>query len=74
MTGIEAGPSELLRIVCCCCKGTCGATCSCRKAGLQCTSTCNECHGLTFSNAPVIEPESYQDDYQKSLLDAFELY
>ena len=54
MTDIEAGPPELLRIVRCGCKGHCGAKCSCRKAGLQCSSTCKECRGLTCSNAPVI--------------------
>ena len=74
MTDIEAGPPELLRIVRCDCKDPCGAKCSCRKAGLQCSSTCKECHELTCSNAPVIEPESDQNDYQRSFLDAFELY
>ena len=73
MTDIEAGPPELLRIVRCGCKGPCGAKCSCRKAGLKCSSTCKECHGLTCSNAPVIEPESDECDYQRSFLDAFEL-
>ena len=29
---------------------------------------------LTCSNAPVIEPESDQNDYQRSFLDAFKLY
>ena len=73
MTDIEAGPPELLRIVRCGCKGPCGAKCICRKAGLKCSSTCKECHGLTCSNAPVIEPESDECDYQRSFLDAFEL-
>ena len=73
MTDIEAGPPELLRIVRCGCKGPCDAKCSCRKAGLKCSSTCKECYGLTYSNAPVIEPESDESDYQWSFLDAFEL-
>ena len=73
MTDIEAGPPELLRIVRCGCKGSCGAKCSCRKAVLKCTSTCKEYHGLTCSNAPVIEPESDESDYQRSFLNAFEL-
>ena len=73
MNDIEAGPPELLRIAQCGCKGPCGAQCSCRKAGLKYSSTCKECHGLTCSNAPVIEPESDECDYQRSFLDAFEL-
>ena len=73
MTDIEAGPPELLRIVWCGCKGPCGTKCSCRNAGLKCRSTCKECRGLTYSNAPVIEPNSDECDYQRSFLDAFEL-
>ena len=72
MTDIEAGPPELLRIQFGC-KRPCGAKCSCRKAGLKCSSTCKECHGLTCSNAPVIDPESDECDYQRNFLDAFEL-
>ena len=36
-------------------------------------STCKQYHGLTFANAPVIEPESDEYDYQRNFLDAFEL-
>ena len=74
MTDIEAGPPKLLQIVRCCCKGPFGAKCSCRKAGLQCSSTSKECHGLTCSNTPVTESESDQNDCQRSFLDTFELY
>ena len=73
MTDTEAGPPELLRIVRCGCKGPCCSKCSCRKAGLNCSSTCKECHGLACSKAPVIEPESDERDYQWSFLDAFQL-
>ena len=73
MTDVEAGPPELLRIVWCGCKGPCGAKCSCRKAGLKCSRTYKECHGLMRSNVSVIEPESDESDYQRSFLDAFEL-
>ena len=73
MTDTEAGPPELLRIVRCGSKGSCGAKCNCRKAGLKYSSACKKCHGLTCSNAPVIEPESDESDYQRSFLDAFEL-
>ena len=73
MTDIEAGPPELRRIVRCGCKGPCGAKCGCRKAGLKCSLIYNECHGLTCSSAPVIEPESDECAYKRSFLDAFEL-
>ena len=73
MIDIEAGPPELLSVVRCGCKELCGAKCSCRKAGLKCSLTCKECHGLACSNAPVIEPESDESDYQRSFLDVFEL-
>ena len=74
MTDIEAGPPELLQIVRCGCKGPCGAKGSCRKAGLQCSSTCKEFHEFTCSNTRVIETESDQNDYQRCFLDVFELY
>ena len=74
MTDIKAGPPELLRIVRC---GTLArdpvVPFSCRKTGLKCSSTCKECHGLTCSNAPIIEPESDECDNQRSFLDAFGL-
>ena len=73
MTDIEAGPPELLRIVRCGCKGSCSAKCSCRQAGLKCSSVYKECHGLTCSNAPVIEPDTDECDYERSFLDVFEL-
>ena len=55
MTDIAAGPAELLKIIRCGCKGQCGNRCSCRKAGLQCTPSCKECHGITCSNVPESE-------------------
>ena len=72
MTAIEAGHPELLKIVRCGCKGLCGTKCSCRKAGLKCSSTCKECHGPACSNAPVIEPDPDRHDYRRSFLDPFE--
>ena len=57
----------------CGCKGLCGAKCTCRKAGLKYNSACKECHGLTYSNKPVIEPGSDESDYQWSFLDTFKL-
>ena len=64
MTDIEAGPPDPLKVIRCGCKGPCRNRCSCRKDGLNCASTCKECHGITCTNAPVIEPEVEEDDYE----------
>ena len=38
-------------------KNPCGSkTCSCRKYGVQCVSTCGECRGTECSNAQVSVP------------------
>ena len=73
ITDVAAGPPELLKIVRCRCKGHCGNRCSCRKAGLQCASSCKECHGITCSNVPNINPESEENEYERNFMDAFEL-
>ena len=68
-TDVEAGPPDILKIVRCGCKGNCGKRCSCRKAGLNCASACKECHGITCSNVPDIEPES--DTTDRNFMDIF---
>ena len=70
MTDTEAGPPDLLKVIRCgCgCKGPCGNSCSCRKAGLNCTSTCKECQ----CHAPVTEPEVEENEYERNLLDVFD--
>lgn len=60
-TDIAAGPPDLLKIIRCGCKGPCGKSCTCRKAGLECAASCKECHGITCTNVPVIEPEPEDD-------------
>ena len=71
MTDIEPGPSDILKIICCGCKGPCGLSCSCRKAGLKCTSSCKECHGLTCTNAPIVEEEDDDEGEDRNFLDIF---
>ena len=71
MTDIEAGPPDLLKVIRCGCKGPCGNSCSCRKAGLNCASTCKECHGITCTDAPVTEPEVEEDEHERNFLDIF---
>ena len=55
MTDEEPGPSDPLKIVRCICKEMCDKRCSCRKAGVTCTSSYKECHGLFCNNSEKIE-------------------
>ena len=71
MTDIEAGPPDILKIIRCGCKGPCGTSCSCRKAGLKCASSCKECNGIICTNAPVIDTEAERDDEDRHFLDIF---
>ena len=50
MTDEEAGPPDLLKIIRCGCNEVCDKRCSCGKSGLQCTSTCKQCHGISCTN------------------------
>ena len=72
MTDIEAGTTDLLKVIRFSCKGTCGNSCSCIKAGLNCASTCKECHGITCINVPVIKPEVEEDEYERNFLEIFD--
>lgn len=74
MTDLEAGPAELLKIVRCGCNGPCDGRCSCRKAGLKCTSVCKTCHGITCNNVAIIEPQINEEDnadFNRNFLDIF---
>ncbi|GFV16436.1 uncharacterized protein TNCV_1525821 [Trichonephila clavipes] len=43
-------PEPLLKIIFCTCKTECGASCGCRKSGLNCTGICLECNGDSCTN------------------------
>ncbi|GFX41522.1 hypothetical protein TNCV_3490591 [Trichonephila clavipes] len=43
-------PESLLKIIFCACKTGCGASCGCRKIGLNCTADCLECNGDNCTN------------------------
>ena len=62
MTDEEPGPSDLLKIVRCTCREMSDKRCSCRKAGLTCTSSCKECRGLFCNNSEQIK-ETYNNNY-----------
>ena len=70
-TDEPAGPPDLFKIIRCGCKGQCGNNCSCRKAGLQCTSACKECQGITCTNASDITPDD--NEYERNFMDVFQL-
>ena len=75
-TDNEPGPSDLLKIVRCTCKEMCDKRCSCKKAGLSCTSSCKECHGLFCNNSEQVGETSNNDcenetDDARHFLDAF---
>ena len=72
MSDIEAGLPDLLKVIRCGSKGPCGNSCSCRKAGSNCASTCKECHGITCTGAPVIDPEVEEDEDERNVLDIFD--
>ena len=62
----EPGSSDLLKVVRCTCKEMCDKRCSCRKAGLRCTSSCKESHGLICNNSEQIEETYNNNDSNKS--------
>jgi 5'-3' exonuclease len=72
-TDEAAGPPDLLKIIRCGCKVNCGNNCSCRKAGLKCTSACQECQGTTCTNLAIITPEPETEDVEceRNFMDAF---
>lgn len=52
-----AAPSKLLKVIFCSCKKPCGKACSCRKAGLYCTSVCGSCSENNCRNSPPVDTE-----------------
>lgn len=56
-------PESLLKIIFCACKTGCGASCGCRKSGLNCTAACLECNGDSCTNPlPTIYINEIDDD------------
>lgn len=48
----KAAPDALLKLIACKCKGNCGQACGCRKAGLKCSTICQNCNGKNCENIP----------------------
>ena len=55
-TDLPAAPPELLQFVRCMCKSGCNTLkCTGLKHGLECTSACGECKGLSYTNSKPID-------------------
>ncbi|KMQ82018.1 hypothetical protein RF55_24476, partial [Lasius niger] len=50
----DAAPQQNLRMISCGCTKDCGNACSCRKAGLKCSSVCRHCSGASCDNIPDV--------------------
>ena len=58
-TDIPAAPTDLLKVIRCSCKSNWDSKrCSCRKHGLDCTSSCEECCGVSCSNSPALSMDT----------------
>ncbi|KAE8752846.1 hypothetical protein FOCC_FOCC000584, partial [Frankliniella occidentalis] len=57
-----AAPKELLELISCDCRASCGAGCSCVKAGLKCSGICGHCAGVGCVNAEAERESSDEED------------
>ena len=63
-TDLPAAPDNLLNMIRCRCKQNCDSKrCTCRKNGLECSTGCSECRGVSCTNA-AIAPEIDSDEEQ----------
>ena len=62
-THLQPAPDDLLKIIRCQCKSNCDSKrCTCRKHGLECSSGCRECQGISCSNAQEFDLDIYDDE------------
>ena len=63
LTDLPPAPKELLEIIRCKCKTGCKTgRCTCKKHGLECTSACGECKGMTCENSQQPDLDDDNDD------------
>lgn len=66
MTDKSPAPKILLQMIHCSCSGGCKTLrCTCRKHGLECTSTCRRCQNDNYDNTrdePLIEDEDEENE------------
>lgn len=48
-------PPEILSVVSCKCKNTCGKNCTCKKAALNCSAICGDCSGKPCTGDIIFE-------------------
>ncbi|KAK4885458.1 hypothetical protein RN001_001729 [Aquatica leii] len=75
-TLLLAAPEKLLNTIFCNCKKGCSTKCGCKKVGLQCSSACTNCQGLSCSNVQLIttEEDSYDFDEETTDSSSFEQF
>jgi len=62
-TDEDPAPTYLIEMIRCNCKTGCNTSrCTCRKQGLECTSVCGECKGISCSNSTAPEIDSDSED------------
>ncbi|KAJ8889027.1 hypothetical protein PR048_008521 [Dryococelus australis] len=72
-TLLPLAPEELLSSIFCNCKKGCGASCTCRKVGLQRSSVCGQCNGQTCLNASSYPNDlDEESEYVSEVLEALE--
>lgn len=55
-------PPEILSVVSCKCKNTCGRNCTCKKAALNCSVICGDCSGKPCTGVIIIEETDELED------------
>ena len=62
-THLQQAPNDLLKIIKCQCKANCDTKrCTCRKHGLDCSTGCRECQGISCTNAQTVVESDYLDN------------
>lgn len=63
-TNKDVAPLSLLKTISCACKKGCAGACSCRKAGLKCSSICKHCCGQQCENVmpPIVDDDEEDSD------------
>ena len=66
----QPAPDNLLKVVRCGCKGDCSSLrCSCKRNGLDCSSACKECKGISCRNVSLVEDDDLDDTEQSMDID-----
>ena len=61
-THLQPAPDDLLKIISQCKTNCDSKRCACRKHGLECSSGCRECQGISCSNAQEFDLDIYDDE------------